>query len=68
MYIQVLSFYVQVSNKLRKNTNYFEVMGIVCAFFGLPLEPQKVFDSLINTIKHLHFGIQKLNERTFIIP
>lgn len=60
MYIQVPSFMYKFLINLEKNTNYFEVMGIVCAFFGLPLEPQKVFDSLINTIKHLHFGIQKL--------
>ena len=33
---------------LEKNINYFEVMGIVCAFFGLPSEPQKIFDSFFN--------------------
>lgn len=43
-------------------------MGIVCAFFGLPLEPQRVFDSCKNTIKHLHFGIQKLKWKNIYYP
>lgn len=59
MCIQVLSYMHNFLINLQKNINYFEVMEIVCACFGLPSEPQKVFDSLINTIKHLHFGTQK---------
>ena len=41
MYIQVPSFMYKFLINLEKNINYFEVMGIVCAFFGLPSEPQK---------------------------
>lgn len=48
MYIQVPSFMYKLLINLEKNINYFEVMGIVCAFFGLPSEPQKVFDSFFN--------------------